>query len=559
MLSGGYFIMEILKITQYLHRPNRTELGKGKTHDFYMRIENDLNLENMFPLEKEVCVENSKNWKIYRLKASRVNNEFRVSQMGELYADNEVKVGDEIIFTKIINKDFDKIYFTIEHKNRVVFTVNSNGAEIDNIELLENYRMPNDKNTYKIKITDRNVSNDLSITFKESKNKRTDSPLPTDYYRLQINGNDVFKGSHYLTLGNKPSFSTLRKSEFIEINLQNLEKEQNISLVNNTNDLPTNNKGCNVILYGVPGSGKSYTIDKEYKTKDSIEKRVVFHPDYTYSDFVGQLLPDTDEGGRVKYKFVPGPFTEILKSAYLNPGKNHILVIEEINRGNAPAIFGDIFQLLDRKDDGSSMYEITNKDIYDIVHKKDDTEKDNTETDNNDSKYKVTIPSNLSIIATMNTSDQNVFTLDTAFQRRWEMRLIENSFTSEHKYADKEILDTGVTWRTFCEVVNKIIVENSSSTASTEDKRLGVYFVKEEFLDMGDSKQMHRFPEKVIKYLWDDAFKFNREAIFTSKYHSLEDIIRGFVESSGFSRFDILKENLRNDLKVASNNSNSQL
>lgn len=107
--------------------------------------------------------------------------------------------------------------------------------------------------------------------------------------------------------------------------------------------------GCNVLLYGVPGSGKSWTIEHEYCKPESVVERLVFHPDYTYSDFIGQILPAVAEDGQVSYKFTPGPFTNILREAYNNPGKEYILIIEEINRGNAPAIFGEVFQLLDRK------------------------------------------------------------------------------------------------------------------------------------------------------------------------------------------------------------------
>ena len=208
--------------------------------------------------------------------------------------------------------------------------------------------------------------------------------------------------------------------------------------------------GENVLLYGVPGSGKSWTIEHEYCKPGSIVERLVFHPDYTYSDFIGQILPAVAEDGQVSYKFTPGPFTNILREAYNNPGKEYILIIEEINRGNAPAIFGEVFQLLDRKveirdidDDGypigTSEYGITNMNIAEEMYGKDrKTEK-------------VRIPSNLSIIGTMNTSDQNVFTLDTAFQRRWDMRLIENDFSNvDPTLADAEILDTTVTWRNFC-------------------------------------------------------------------------------------------------------------
>lgn len=339
--------------------------------------------------------------------------------------------------------------------------------------------------------------------------------------------------------------------------------------------------GSNVLLYGVPGSGKSWTIEHEYCKKGTNVERLVFHPDYTYSDFIGQILPNVDEEGQVSYKFTPGPFTNILHDAYNDPEKEYILIIEEINRGNAPAIFGEVFQLLDRKtelreadDDGypigTSEYGITNANIAKIVY--------------GDARHKVRIPSNLSIIGTMNTSDQNVFTLDTAFQRRWEMRLIENNFEHvDRSLADAEILDTGVTWQTFCTEINSIIVGNNARMTSAEDKRLGAYFVhlkdlmyNDEMGNLSDGeydalrkkeqsgtiteaekdrlykirsamKQNRKFPEKVIKYLWDDAFKFNREIVFeTTTYQSLEQVIRVFMYAEKINRFSMFKENVRN-------------
>lgn len=237
------------------------------------------------------------------------------------------------------------------------------------------------------------------------------------------------------------------------------EKEDVATAINYLDFAERKQTGTNVLLYGVPGSGKSWTIEHEYCKKNSHVERLVFHPDYTYSDFIGQILPAVDANGQVSYKFTPGPFTNILEQAYKHPQEEYILVIEEINRGNAPAIFGEVFQLLDRKveksdinDDGypigTSEYGITNANIAKIVY--------------GDSEHKVRIPSNLAIIGTMNTSDQNVFTLDTAFQRRWQMRLIENNFeTVDRKLAEAEILDTGITWEVFCTEINDIIVGNN--------------------------------------------------------------------------------------------------
>jgi len=347
--------------------------------------------------------------------------------------------------------------------------------------------------------------------------------------------------------------------------------------------------GANILLYGVPGSGKSWTIENEYCREDSKIERLVFHPDYTNADFIGQILPVVDPVDKqVTYEFTPGPFTNILHEAYRNPQQSYALIIEEINRGNAPAIFGDVFQLLDRlvteKTEGkitfpvgTSEYGITNENIAKVVY--------------GNSKRKVRIPSNLSILGTMNTSDQNVFTLDTAFQRRWRMRLIENNFDNvRSSLADAEILDTKVTWKTFCETINTIIIGNKAKLASAEDKRLGVYFIHENDLKFderalpkngyatllieynelmkkerletfsdGEKERLDEirealiqnrvFPEKVIKYLWDDAFKFNPEALFdTTDMDNLEKVIRTFVYNTGEERFKIFKQNVRSAL-----------
>lgn len=309
--------------------------------------------------------------------------------------------------------------------------------------------------------------------------------------------------------------------------------------------------GTNIILYGVPGSGKSWTIEHEYCADEDRMERLVFHPDYMYSDFIGQILPVVRDD-KVRYEFAPGPFTKLLKKAYENPDKNFYLIVEEINRGNAPAIFGEVFQLLDRIDDeeseypvGTSEYAITNSNIAQIVY--------------GDEKRKVRLPSNFSIIGTMNTSDQNVFTLDTAFQRRWIMRMIPNTFDG-HKFANKPILDTTVSWRAFCSAINDEILRRNNVTSS-EDKRLGAYFItaadlvwheEEDQVEKGSKEWIiarhsnARFSEKVLKYLWDDAFKFAHPETFDTKaYASLELVIETFCNERANDRFKVYNENLR--------------
>lgn len=298
--------------------------------------------------------------------------------------------------------------------------------------------------------------------------------------------------------------------------------------------------GQNIILYGVPGCGKSHTIANEYCNDKEYDypitsKRVVFHPDYAYADFVGQILPQTTSSSSIAYEFVAGPFTAILKEAIENPGTMYFLIIEEINRGNAPAIFGDVFQLLDRDNTGKSKYSIKNTDIATHIYM---DEIDGSEASINATKNKdINIPANLTILATMNSADQNVFTLDTAFKRRWIMRCIKNDIRN-CDYRDEYICSKNVTWSDFVEKINKEIIELSKGNFSNEDHRLGAFFVREE--DLTDTKL---FGEKVLMYLWCDVFKYNREAIFKPEYKTLEDLLTGFEEN----QFEVFNEDLSFD------------
>lgn len=281
--------------------------------------------------------------------------------------------------------------------------------------------------------------------------------------------------------------------------------------------------GANILFYGVPGAGKSYEIDSIIVQERS--ERVVFHPDYTYSDFVGQILPRVDKAeGKLKYVFEPGPFTKMLKKAHDDSDNMYFLVIEEINRGNAPAIFGDIFQLLDRNDDGSGKYHISNYDMAKIVFG----------DDHEDEIIKM--PANLTLLATMNTSDQNVFTLDTAFQRRWEMHLIKND-VNKAEHAGNQIEGSQISWGRFATVTNEEIIRFGEETGSSEDKRLGAYFARINELTRD------KFPEKVLKYLWDDAFKMDHYTYFNESISSVDGIIEVFRESQ--SEVDALKRVLK--------------
>ena len=303
----------------------------------------------------------------------------------------------------------------------------------------------------------------------------------------------------------------------------------------------------NILLYGVPGCGKSHKVEEEYESKITTEKnkiRVVFHPDYTYSDFVGQLLPVLKEvenaqgitEEKLQYEFVLGPFTQILKTAYAEPDQQCLLIIEELNRGNAPAIFGEIFQLLDRNDDGKSKYSIYNRDISMALY--------------DEPNKSIKLPSNLTIVATMNTSDQNVFTMDTAFQRRWQMEHIPNRFTGESldektiNHVAKHLPNSEISWGAFAQTINKKMHTANLGFGGTEDKSLGVYFATDNDLD--DAK---RFAEKVLKYLWDDAFKLGRKELFNDCSQGLSAVIEAYEDAKGDPLKKVLVPEVYNEMQ----------
>lgn len=282
-------------------------------------------------------------------------------------------------------------------------------------------------------------------------------------------------------------------------------------------------ESANILFYGVPGCGKSHMVGKKYesKVKEEYTIRVVFHPDYTYSDFVGQIMPvlekvenkDGIEEEKLQYKFIPGPFTRILQLAETYKDQQCLLIIEELNRGNAPAIFGEIFQLLDRNDDGMSRYGIYNSDIAEKVY--------------GDKNKSIKLPPNLTIVATMNTSDQNVFTMDTAFQRRWQMEHIPNKFNFNTDHVNKHLPNSEISWGVFAQTVNKKMHTANLGFGSTDDKSLGVYFATDKDLD-----NAKRFAEKVLKYLWDDAFKLGRQAFFSNCSEGLSSVIEAYEDAA---------------------------
>lgn len=322
-----------------------------------------------------------------------------------------------------------------------------------------------------------------------------------------------------------------------------------------------------IIYYGVPGCGKSHLIFEKLKTDYGITEsnediqvmRTVFHPEYTNADFVGQILPKV-VNGKTEFEFTPGPFTKILKKAMWDSANKYVLIVEEINRGNAAAIFGELFQLLDRIEDdqkvtkhegslnyygkGWSDYFVMNSEINNYIRDSKDAY-DQKAWDMNGIHFSantgIRLPPNLSILATMNTSDQNVFTLDNAFQRRLDKVLVKNEFgnTDKEKVQRQSIIETtNCSWELFQTTINKRIGEaaQEAGLSSMEDKRLGCWFVK----NKNSKISKEQFAGNVLKYLWDDAFKFNRESVFKAEFKNFEELSKAFLEDNkGLSVFTI--------------------
>jgi len=317
--------------------------------------------------------------------------------------------------------------------------------------------------------------------------------------------------------------------------------------------MPDDIKPIQKILFGSPGTGKSYQIREIARDKLGIPLddtthtvKTVFHPEYTYADFMGKLLPLT-QGNSVIYKFYPGHFLRILGMAYqgLIDGKkdHYLLVIDELNRGNAAAIFGTVFQLLDRESDGWSSYEvdISEMELVGLLEamrlkpiiqdgtieiKEGETKipceyfcqrrKDELASENPDGsrvfsllqQRRINIPHNLSILATINTSDESIYYLDSAFKRRWAWEYVKapnECIDIPKKLEDVKLVINGEekgTWLYYIVGINELIKSNHQVIRRIEDKQIGWWFIKPE----NGKVDLDQVKDKLMFYLWDSVF-----------------------------------------------------
>ena len=269
--------------------------------------------------------------------------------------------------------------------------------------------------------------------------------------------------------------------------------------------------GGNILFYGAPGTGKSHDV-WEMVGKENLSFATVFHPDMQNSDFTGTLKPGVDGNGNVTYAFRPGPFARAVACAWANPDRKVFLVIEELNRAVAAAIFGELFQLLDRNPDGSGRYHVDFPSPEFGQWFASETGKE-MET--------LSLPANLWILATMNSADQGVYPLDTAFRRRWRQRYLPIDYAKAPVVPVSYVTSTGpasTDWKTFVKALNDFLV---SHLEIGEDRLLGPRFVEEQELDGGT------LPGKLLIYLWDDLLRHHgRTELFASGIHTYGELDR---------------------------------
>ena len=298
-----------------------------------------------------------------------------------------------------------------------------------------------------------------------------------------------------------------------------------------------------VMFYGAPGTGKSYSISSlirhsypsynEYDDNPYVFRTTIYR-DYSYFDFVGNIMPVTKDG-KISYEFVPGIFTTALFAALRNQdsGIDVYLILEEMSRGDIASIFGDIFQLLDRDDTGKSMYGINNKSIYEYLILNGVLK----------AGYKIIIPSNLHIIGTVNTSDQNVNVIDTAFKRRFDFEYVGvEPIKSNNGYVNNFSInftsDNQYEWVKLYQAINHVIIND---LGLAEDKQLGPFFLKDKGKDNLNREQV---ANKLLHYLWQDVERvsYTSGSLFADGITSFSQLYYAFEKQENILSKSVIEQ-----------------
>lgn len=413
---------------------------------------------------------------------------------------DKLMIGDQSVDGRLLIADKDRLCYQVKLENKGAFSMRTISKQLLG-EFIDYYRKNPDKK-----------AEDARVELKELSNI------------------DKFEYGYSATLTAMAKMVLDPKNELIRKGISTDTFVTENTLLKTT--------GLQQIYYGAPGTGKSKAIKDLTFGEDVI--RTTFHPDSDYASFVGTYKPITEEvvlrdcngkkvideetgkvvkEDRIAYKFIPQAFLEAYVNAWkkLGSGKKQYLIIEEINRGNCAQIFGDLFQLLDRNEYGFSDYPIVaDKDMQKYLKKEFEgweiTNKDKINQLYGEANMvslimkgeRLVLPSNLYIWATMNTSDQSLFPIDSAFKRRWDWKYvpIREGRDKETNALLNWYINTGnkqYDWWSFISKVNKLI----GSLTNSEDKKLGYFFCKAKDGEI----DADLFVSKVIFYLWNDVFK----------------------------------------------------
>lgn len=264
------------------------------------------------------------------------------------------------------------------------------------------------------------------------------------------------------------------------------------------------------IAMGKADNDKESKVTVKNKNGENSKSTVEINHGKAISKYVQFVSNQPENTSNIAYEYVPGPFMRVYVKALKNPSKPHVLVIEEINRANVAAVFGDIFQLLDRNDEGASVYPIqASEDIKQYLAK---------ELGGNPEAYKtLCIPKNMYILATMNSADQGVFPMDTAFKRRWDFTYLDIDH-GEEQIAGKYVQlseSQKIEWNKLRKAINQFLIEEKIN----EDKLLGPYFLSKNIVapegtDINREDFIRVFKNKVLMYLFEDAARQKRQTLF---------------------------------------------